>query len=964
MAATVFQTSFAAGELSPGLAARVDFQKYRSGCSLALNTFVDVRGGLSNRPGTSFVGRSKQTFSVTTGNCDGTAPRLIPFQFSTLQAYVLEMGDEYMRVIMNGGYVLETAKTITAITKANPGVVTSAAHGFVAGDWVFITGVVGMTQLNGRSFIVGTVATNTFQLHTLDDTPLDTTLYTTYVSGGTAARYFELATPYLIADVPLLKYAQSADVLTITHPLYPPADITRTGNASWTYTPITFAPDILPPAAAPTVTSSGAGSTTYRYVVTSVSFATSEESRPGPIGSVTGITMSQNVGANNKIKWLPVAGASYYNVYRQPEVIGGAADYGQIYGFIGTTTGVSITDQNIAPDFSRSPPQPRNPFLNRTIQDLQVLTGGSGYTTGAATASGGGGTGWIGFIEATGGVVTAVVTQYGGQDYTSAPTISAAGGTGLTVTATIGPADGNYPGCVSYFQQRKCFAASLNFPETFWMTQIGNFNNFDVSVPARDSDAVTGTIASTQVNAIKYLLPQASGLIAGSSSGAWQISGGTLGEPVTPSNIVASPQVSNGASDVPPLPINNEILFVQNKSNVVRDMTYNFYTNNFLGNDVSVLANHLFYGFAITEWAYQDEPTKIVWAIRNDGALLSFTFLKEQEVLAWTHHDTQGDWCSVVTIPEGDEDAVYLIARRTISDSINSGKPVFYVERMQSRQMARPWTGFKADPTNAWFLDCALQYSFITPPACMRPSDDIITTDSPAFNYVSVGYVIRFTVTYDAFGRRLEDGVDFIFTVTEVVSSTVVRGVYVGGVGPAALQEVLIPEGDWTLTAAVQTVTGLDHLEGASVMILSNGSVQGPQVVVNGAVTLEEPSDIVVVGLQYFARGTNMFVDLGGGAPSVAGKRKTQTGLTCYLENSRGLSFSGSGFDNLVAIKERTNEVMGQPTRLLTGEFRPDAIFTDWTVEGQTYWYSEWPLPFTLLGLAGEFTFGDNTGGR
>lgn len=964
MSATVFQSSFAAGELSPGLLARTDFQKYRSGVTLALNQYVDVRGGLSNRPGTSFVGRSKQTFSVTTGNCDGTAPRLIGFEFSTIQAYALEFGDQYMRVIMNGGYVLEAAKTITAITKANPGVVTSASHGFVAGDWVFITGVVGMTQLNGKSFIVGTVTTNTFQLHTLDDAPLDTTAYTTYVSGGTAARYFELATPYVIADVALLKYAQSADVLTITHPLYPPADITRTGNASWTYTPITFVPGINPPAVAPTVTSSGAGSSTYRYVVTSVSFASSEESRAGPIGAVTGITMSQNVGANNKIKWLPVAGASYYNVYRQPEVIGGAADYGQIYGFIGTTTGVSITDQNISPDFSRSPPQPRNPFLNRTIQYWTVTAGGSGYSTGPATATDGSGTGWIGFIEATGGVVTAIITQYGGQDY-AAPTISAPGGTGLTGTATIGPASGNYPGCVSYFQQRKCFASSLNSPETFWMSQIGNFDNMDVSVPARDSDAITATIASTQVNAIKFLLPMASGLIMGSSSGAWQVSGGSLGEPITPSNIVASPQAFNGSSDVPPIPVNYDILFVQNKSNVVRDLTYNFYINNYNGADMSVLSNHLFYGFAITEWAYQDEPTKIVWAIRNDGALLSFTFLKEQEVFAWTHSDTQGDWCSVCTIPEGDEDAVYLVARRTISESINSGKPVFYVERMQSRQMARPWTDFKADPTNAWFLDCALQYSFVTPAACMTPSaPNTITTDVASFGYVSVGYVIRFTVKYDAFGRRLEDGVDFIFTITNVVSSTVVTGVYVGGVGPGPLQEVQIPEGDWTLTAAVQTVTGLDHLEGASVMILSNGSVQGPQVVVNGAVTLEEPSDIVVVGLQYFARGTTMYVDLGGGAPSVAGKRKTQTGLTCYLENSRGLSFSGSGFDNLVAIKERTNEAMGQPTRLLTGEYRPDAIYTDWTVQGQTYWESGYPLPFTLLGLASEFTFGDNQGGR
>jgi hypothetical protein len=474
-----------------------------------------------------------------------------------------------MRVIMNGGYVLETGKTITGITKANPAVVTATAHGFANGDWVFISGVGGMTQVNGKSFIVAGVTTNTFQLTTLDGVNVDSTAYTTYTSGGIAARYFTLTVPYAIADVPLLKYAQSDDVLTITHPLYAPADITRTGNASWTYTVITFAPDIDPPAAAPTCTTGpDPGTTTYRYVVTAVSQTTSEESRASPIGSVTGLAMSQNSGDQVFVKWLPVAGASYYNVYRQPEVIGGVADYGQIYGYIGTTVGVSLTDQNIAPDFSRSPPQPRNPFLNSTIQYWTVTNGGSGYTTGLATVTDADGTGWIGFIEAVSGVVTAIITQYGGQNYVS-PSISAAGGTGLAATATIGPATGNNPGCVSYFQQRKCFAGSTNLPDTFWMSQIGNFNNMDVSVPARDSDAITATIASTQVNAIKFLLPMASGLIMGSSSGAWQVSGGSLGEPVTPSNIVASPQAFNGASDVPPIPVNYDILFVQNKSNVV-----------------------------------------------------------------------------------------------------------------------------------------------------------------------------------------------------------------------------------------------------------------------------------------------------------------------------------------------------------------------------------------------------------
>lgn len=880
--------------------------------------------------------------SIPAGGCPGfgTTPRLIPFIFSTVQAYVLEFGNQYMRIIMNGGFVTETPIAITGITNANPAVM-SVTNTWSNGDWIFVTGVGGMTQVNGKTFIVAGRTGATIQLHNLDGNPVDSTAFGVYTSGGTAARIFTLATPYLVQDLPLLKFAQSADVLTIAHPSYPPADITRTGNAAWTYTPITFAPNIGPPGSAPTVTSSGAGSSTYRYVVTAVSASTSEESRASAIGSVTGITMSQNVGANNRLHWSPVAGAGYYNVYRQPEVINGAADYGQIYGFIGTTTGVSLTDQNIAPDFSRSPPQPRNPFLNSTIQYWTVTNGGSGYTTGPATVTDAAGTGWIGFIEATAGVVTAIITQYGGQNY-SAPTISAAGGTGLAATATIGPATGNYPGCVTYFQQRKCFAASTNFPETFWMTQIGNFNNFDVSVPARDSDAITGTIASTEVNAIKFLQPMASGLIVGSSDGAWQVSGGALGEPVTPSNVVASPQAFNGASDVPPIPVNYDILYVQNQSNVVRDLTYNFYVNNYVGADMTVLANHLFYGFEIEEWAYQEEPTKVVWAVRNDGTLLSFTFLKEQEIYAWTHGDTQGQWVSVAAIPEGQETAVYLIAQRQIP-GVNSGSPVFYVERMQSRQLARAWTNNEADPTNAWFQDCALQYSFVNPPACAFTASNTIITDTASFTTASVGNVIRIT--------------DGIFDIGAFVSTTQVTGTW--SVLPDRFGR-LVSEGDWTLTTPVSTVTGLDHLEGASVIVLSNGSVEGPYTVVNGSITLQEPSDIVTVGLAVTYEGASMYVDLGQGGPTVAGKRKSSDSVTCYLENSRGLSFGGiSQTTDLTELKERTDEQMGQPTRLWSGENRVN-IYSEWTVQGQIFWRSEYPLPFTLLGLAVDYQFGDN----
>lgn len=74
-----------------------------------------------------------------------------------------------------------SAKNITAISKGNPCIVTSTAHGLAAGDRVTIASVGGMVELNGNSYVIEYVTANTFSLYKVDSTS-----YTTYTSGGTA----------------------------------------------------------------------------------------------------------------------------------------------------------------------------------------------------------------------------------------------------------------------------------------------------------------------------------------------------------------------------------------------------------------------------------------------------------------------------------------------------------------------------------------------------------------------------------------------------------------------------------------------------------------------------------------------------------------------------------------------------------------------------------------------------------
>ena len=221
-----FQTNFTAGELTPKLAGQVDFKKYNNGVETMENLTVFPQGGCQRRSGSKFVCEAKDSSSSV---------RLIPFEFNITQAYVLELGNNYIRFFKDNGQITETDKVITAITRANPAVVTSASHGFSNGDHVWINSVVGMTRLNGRRFVVANQTTNTFEL-----TGENSTSYDAYASSGYAAKVYEIATTYTTTQIFEIQYTQSADVMYIVHPDHKPRKLSRTGHTSWTLTDVDF----------------------------------------------------------------------------------------------------------------------------------------------------------------------------------------------------------------------------------------------------------------------------------------------------------------------------------------------------------------------------------------------------------------------------------------------------------------------------------------------------------------------------------------------------------------------------------------------------------------------------------------------------------------------------------------------------------------------------------------------------
>ena len=156
------------------------------------------------------MGYSRQ---VTNGTLP--KPRLLPFQFNLQQGICIEAGNFYFRFIIDGGFVLEAGQSIVGITQANPGVFNVPAHGYFTGDWVFPTGIGGMTALNGRQFVVQFIDANHFSLKDVFGNVINTTAVPVYTGGGIVARIYTLTTPWSEVDIKWLKFTQSADVMTL-----------------------------------------------------------------------------------------------------------------------------------------------------------------------------------------------------------------------------------------------------------------------------------------------------------------------------------------------------------------------------------------------------------------------------------------------------------------------------------------------------------------------------------------------------------------------------------------------------------------------------------------------------------------------------------------------------------------------------------------------------------------------------
>lgn len=652
---------------------------------------------------------------------------------------------------------------------------------------------------------------------------------------------YEIATPYVTTDLATLKFVQSGDIVTITHPDYEPRELSRTGHTSWALNTITFAPTISAPTGL-NVAASGAGATVYRYVVTAVKAETFEESVASAVASDAGDPASSTNGHN--MTWNSVSGAAEYNVYMEYPLDSGS------YSFIATTVSAGFTNTGIQPDASIHPPSARNPF------------------SGA----------------------------------------------------------GNYPRTATYYQQRRMFGSTSNNPELVEGSRSGLPKNMTKSSPLQEDDAVTLTIKGRKVNEVRHLI-EVDSLVILTSGGEFVVEGDADGvlRANQPPNI--RQKSYNGASEVTPAIIGNSIVYVQARGGILRDFRQDLEEGS-KSKDLSIFSPHLFDGYTITRMDYAQIPHSIVWCVRDDGVLLGLTYLREHEVWGWHKHDTDGVYEDVCCVPEGSEDAVYVIVRREID-----GQTKRYIERFASRRV-------EDVAVDARFLDAFLSYdgrnadattlSLSTAGGWTR-DDELTITAASGSPFVSgdVGnvFVLR------------EGDEEIRVEVASYTSATVVTG-YPDRDVPAALRGVATS--DWG--RAVDSLAGLDHLEGCEVGILADGNVLTPQTVTSGAISsLGRAYEVIHVGLPYVCDFETLDLDVNG--EQVRDRKKNIRAVALLVENSRG-GFIGPDEDHLLEL--RPEATIGAPLALVTGVAEMNITAT-WNSTGRFMVRQSDPLPLTIL---------------
>lgn len=1010
------QSSFSRGEVDPALFGRVDLQAYPSALRTSRNGFVRTEGSWTNRPGTQFIGGAL--------NPTPNGSVLLPFVFNVGQAYVVEVGtgSNGIQVFYQGAPIVAgPLVTINAAFRQNDvnpvgahvHISTVGPHGLSVGSNITIAGITGdygALALNGNWTVWKVWNPGEFSC----TAPVYN--FVNYTGGGTVQTNIVFASPYLLAELPALRFSQSADTLTIVHQNHPPYEFKRTGASSFTFQPAVytngpFAPlnsdgttlvyasgisgtvnlvstapifnanqvgglfylaqqdltPIFPWEPSKLLISGAAGNPFGQYCRSNLkNYRCVAADNASALGIATGsVAPSHTQGTQWDGNRLPIAnfadhagvawqfqdfayGVVLITAYTsptqvqavvQPVVSGQAALLPlSVVGPRTTTNGpYSFTGDGVTKDFSPmagvTQSDPNLYFV--TFDGVWVAPGN--YTINLAGTH-------IIFNSPPANSVAIVVRETNGLRATSFWAFGA-----FSV-------DQGYPAAVSYFPDRLIFGGTTQQPVGIFASQTSNYHNFAVGAPIVNSDAFSVFLNARQLNKISDLIPLQD-LIVGTANILWRLWPGVQGTALGPLSISATPQAFVGEHvNAAAVLYGDSAIYCTYGGRRIRDLLYQFAYDKYTGTELTAYSRHLVpFGVNIVEMAYAPDPWTMLFALRSDGVLLTCTYVRDQQMTAWSRWDTAGTFDDVVVVPENNSYAVYVTANRTIN-----GVAVRYVERLNQREVL----------TNLdWrFADSSLTYDGrntsaatmnLTGGTTWLAGDVGTLTASSAVGWAT--FQASDVTNQNVIQLFDASGVMARVLITGYTSTTVVSVRFMDPI-PATLQA----HARLTWTFARTTFGGAQSLSGVTVSVLADSNALAdasgnPYLVVDGGgnIVLPQAYGVVTLGLQYLSDLETLALNVQG-QEIVRERSKTMPALYLDVTGSRGL-FAGTDFNNLSPFKMRAFEPYLSPTDTQEGIIN-DRLYSQFDSETHVCVRQPYPLPVTIRMVIPTVAVGEPVG--
>lgn len=714
------QSSFSRGEMTPKLIDRQSYDQYRLGMSTCSNFVILRHGGVTVRPGTKFITEVKDSSKTV---------RLVPYEFNNVnnQNYMLEFGDYYMRVIKDQGQLIYGSYSMTLATQTNPVRITLDNHPFSAADSIDISGVVGMTELNGNTYTVtnvnpaytvtgitqanpavvtcsgghnhqngdsvllqniggmGEVSNNVYTIAnrtgtTFELSGVDSSAYGAFTSGGTARLLrdsFELSA---VNGTGYTAYTSDGDVEFTSETVVEIA--TPYAEADLPNLDFSYSLDVM--------------------YIAHPSYAPRRLSRTGHTLWFLNIV-------------LPIDGP-----YLAKNFTGNHAELGGdiISGTQTTVVFDNLTNINKGAGFSSAD-------LGRAFrwekkyatvdEDTDVSTSNDFLIA------------W-GYIQAVNSETSVDVAWEGtaGEENLAGQLIVDVLDGSTPDTVDGGDSDrsnwwwlgawygnDNWPAKVRFFgdAERIAWGRTNEYPLTVWFSRSADFENFavtDKDGQVLDDSGFTHTINSDGGHPILWLADGSNALVVGTSKHIHGIRPATENEVFSPNNRKASKFSENGASEVNPALVGESMLYVSRYGTQLRELVYSFSSNAYETPDSSILAEHLLKQGVSGEPFYANYPNANVWMYNSDGKMPILTYERDQKTVGWGQGIIAGGNADSWGIVEGaaviqgtSRDEPYVVVKRTVN-----GNTVRYIEMIEA-----PFDSAAGDDsTLAPYLDSNVKY--------------------------------------------------------------------------------------------------------------------------------------------------------------------------------------------------------------------------------------------------------------